>query len=103
MVTIEFTRNGQAGSKKVHGFALESTLRNFRAAGYTITSDGSAPAPVATPAQAELTGRVGKGLAVHRIIGNGAHCGTSYRRGVQKNLAVKVTGEPIDCVRCLGH
>lgn len=100
MVTIEFTRNGQTGSKKVHGFALESTLRNFRAAGYTITADGSTPAPVA---KVELTGRVGNGLAVHRIIGQAADCGTNYRRGLQKNLAVKVTGETIDCVRCLGH
>lgn len=99
MVTIQFERNGQAGTKKVHGFALETTLASFRAAGYTIVSDGSAPAPVVAPA-AEQTGRVGEGRQVHRIVGGAAHCGTSYRRGMKGNLDVRVTGEEMTCSKC---
>lgn len=102
MITIEFTRNGQSGSRKIHTFALESTLRNYRAAGYTITSDGSAPVsvPVVT---AEQTGRVGKGREIHRIVGGGADCGSSYRKGLNANSIVKVTGEDITCAKCLKH
>lgn len=104
MVTIEFTRNGQAGTKKVHTFALESTLASYRKAGYEITNDGKAPAPVAEIAApaAELTGRVGKGLAVHEIVEGHAKCGASWRRNSLGHTTrrVKITGEAITCKHC---
>lgn len=100
MITIEFERNGQAGTKKVHTFALESTLRNFRAAGYTIISDGSTPAAAPVAPVTGETGRVGKGREVHKIVGGGAACGSSYRKGLAANSIVKVTGEDVTCSHC---
>jgi hypothetical protein len=102
MVTIEFTRNGQTGTKKVHDFALEDTLASFRRAGYTITSDGSAPAaPVATEVPAaEQTGRVGRGHEVHRLVAGHSSCGASFRRGLNTNRPTTVTGEAITCRSC---
>jgi hypothetical protein len=101
MITIEFTKNGTAGSKKVHSFALASTLASFRRAGYTITSDGTAPA--AAPAvTAEQTGRVGDGLAVHVIVENHARCGASFRRNSlgATTRRVRITGEDVTCENC---
>lgn len=100
MITIEFTRNGQSGSRKVHTFALESTLANYRAAGYTITSDGSAPVAAPVVKVTGETGRVGKGREIHRIVGGGAACGSSYRKGLNANSIVKVTGEDVTCSHC---
>ncbi len=98
MQTIHWTRGNETGSKRVHDFALQSTLAAFRAAGYTIVEDAPAGDEI-TPA-AEQTGRVGKGREIHRIVGGGAQCGSSYRRGLGANSAIKVTGEEITCAKC---
>lgn len=110
MVTIEFERNGQTGSRKIHDFALESTLANYRKAGYAIISPAPAAAveaPAAAPAApaapaAALTGRVGKGLAVHAIIEGHSKCGASYRRNSlgATTRRVHLTGEAITCRHC---
>lgn len=100
MITITFERNGETNSRKVHSFALDNTLASYRAAGYTIISDGSTPVPAKVEAPATgTTGRVGNGLTVHKLVeGGGTECGTGYRRG--KNLEFKVTGETVNCARC---
>lgn len=102
MQIINWTKGTQTGSKKVHDFALTSTIANFRAAGYTIV-EAAAPAPIATPAPAaEQTGRVGKGLAVHRIAAGHTVCGASYRRNSLGSTArqVRITGEAATCGNC---
>jgi hypothetical protein len=98
MITIEFTRNGQTGTKKVHTFALALSLAFLRRDGYTITNDGTAPTPPA-PATAARTGRVGKGREVHNLVDGGlTQCGSAYRRGT--NREVRVTGEAVTCQHC---
>lgn len=100
MITIEFKRNGETGTKRVHTFALASTIASFEQAGYEILNDGSTPVAAPTaPRTAAVTGRVGRGVAVHVIVEGGlTDCGTGYRRGT--NREVNVTGEDVTCKLC---
>lgn len=102
MVTIEFTRNGQSGTRKVHSFALTQTLASYRAAGYEITNDGSAPAVAEAASATDQTGRVGKGVAVHQVVEGHAKCGASYRRNSlgATTRRVNLTGEAVTCRAC---
>jgi hypothetical protein len=101
MQVIEFIKpNGERGSKKVHDFGMVNTLASFRRAGYTIIEQDTAVVETAEIVTTEQTGRVGKGREIHRIVGGGADCGSSYRRGLNANSIVKVTGEEVTCSKC---
>lgn len=105
MTTIEFTKNGKTGSKKVHAFALENELAAFRRFGYEILSPAPA-APVETPAapveEIGTTGTVGKGRKVHRIVVGHAICGASHRRNSlgKAGREVHITGQEVTCGSC---
>jgi len=95
MTIINWTKGETTGSRE---FTNERVAARFaeglKRTGYTIVED--APA-----AEVEQTGRVGKGLEVHRIVGGVAHCGSSYRtRTMGGTLTTKVTGEVITCTKC---
>lgn len=99
MVTLKWTRNGEAGQREFGSqFLADRFAKGLVRTGYTIVED--APAAEAT----EQTGRIGKGLEIHRIVAGVAHCGSSYRaRQLGGTLSTKVTGEAITCTKCLGH
>lgn len=64
--------------------------------------NAAAPAaPVAAPAPAkEQTGRVGKGVHVHRLVLGSSVCGASFRRGLGAQRPTYVTGETVTCGNC---
>jgi len=94
MITIKWTGKGEGQrefkNERVAARFAEGLERN----GYTVITE--------TPAtETESTGRIGKGLEVHRIVGGVAHCGASYRsRQLGGTLTTKVTGEEITCRKC---
>lgn len=101
MITIKWTGKGE-GSRE---FRNATVAANFAAGlertGYTVETITEEVAPAA---EAEKTGRAGKGLQVHRIVGGVAHCGASYRaRRMGGTLPTTVTGEAITCSKCLAH
>lgn len=103
MKTINWTRNGETGSKKVHDFAYDSMVASFRRAGYTVAEEApAAPAQPVTETAAEQTGRVGGGREVHRIAAGHTVCGASYRRNSLGSTArqVTITGEQVTCRHC---
>lgn len=107
MKNINWTRNGETGTKKVHDHAYDSMVASFRRAGYTVADE----TPVAAPTQpvteapaAGQTGRVGRGREVHRITAGHTDCGASYRRNSLGSTTrqVSITGEPVTCRHCNG-
>lgn len=99
MVTLNWTKNGQTGSREFRTqFLADRFAAGLIRTGYDIVK----AAPVAETVPAALTGRVGKGLAVHRIVEGHAACGASFRKGHSFHTArkVAVTGETVTCRSC---
>lgn len=97
MITLQWTKGQTTGSREFRTQAMADRFAaGLERTGYTIVK------PVET--ETEQTGRAGHGLATHRIVGGVAHCGASYRsRTLGGTLATTITGEAIDCTRCLAH
>jgi hypothetical protein len=103
MATITIKWTGKATGERE--FTNERVAARFaeglERTGYTVETVTEEPAPAA---EAETTGRIGKGREVHRIVAGVAHCGASYRaRKMGGTLPTTVTGEAITCSKCLAH
>jgi hypothetical protein len=101
MITIQWTKNGTEGSREFRTQVLADRFAaGLARTGYTVLD--SAPAVEVPAAPVAITGRVGKGTAVHQIVEGHAKCGASYRKGHSFGTTRKVaiTGEEVTCRGC---
>lgn len=101
------TQTGETKTYRGHEENANAVLISWKAKGYTEITDSrdavkAAPAPVADTT--DKTGRVGKGVKIHRIIAGHAKCGASFRRNRIITGAtgrdVTITGEAVTCTGC---
>ena len=101
MITIKWTGKGEGSRDFTNERVAARFAQGLERTGYTVETVTEEPAPAA---EAEQTGRIGKGREVHRLVADVAHCGASYRaRRMGGTLASTVTGEAITCSKCLAH